>query len=122
MNILVVDDNPSVREYLASVFEERGHRVAKAADGKEALDAIGASQFDAILMDLSMPNMTGVEATLELRKNPKYAELPIFAFTGMSDLEGFDAQLFTRTFLKPYPPATLAEAIEADLAARNAQR
>jgi CheY-like chemotaxis protein len=122
MFILVVDDNPNVREYIAAVFQERGHSVAKAADGQEALDAIVGSQFDAVLMDLSMPSMTGVEATRELRKDPRHAELPIFAFTGMSDLEGFDAQLFTRTFLKPYPPMALIEAIEAEIAKRIALR
>src|SRR3954451_463028 len=107
MKILIADDYAQVRGYMASVFREKGHEVSEASNGREALHAIAADKFDAVLMDLSMPDMGGIEATRTLRRDPLYSALPIFAFTGMSDLEGFDPALFTRTFLKPYPPMTL---------------
>jgi two-component system sensor histidine kinase/response regulator len=115
MKILIADDNAHVRRYMASVFEDKGHTVSEAANGQEALQAVGIQQFDAVLMDLAMPNMSGVEATRILRADPRHAALAIFAFTGMSDIEGFDRTLFTRTFLKPYPPLNLVEAIEKDI-------
>jgi len=115
MKILIADDNAQVRGYMASVFEEKGHSVAEAANGQEAIQAVKTEHVDAVLMDLAMPNMGGVEATRILRADPAHAALPIFAFTGMSDIEGFDRTLFTRTFLKPYPPVTLVEAIEKEL-------
>ena len=116
MKILIADDNALVRSCMSSTFEDRGHTVSEARDGAEALDAIRGQQFDAVLMDLMMPRMGGLEATRTLRQEPAFASLPVFAFSGMLDLEGFDPALFTRVFPKPIAPAEVVIAIEKSLA------
>jgi CheY-like chemotaxis protein len=119
MKILIADDNALVRSAMGSTFEERGHTVSEARDGAEALEAIRAHSFDAVLMDLMMPRMGGLEATRALRQEPVYAALPVFAFSGMLDMEGFDPALFTRVFPKPIAPAEVVIAIEKSLARNN---
>lgn len=63
MNILVVDDNESIRDMIKFILEGRGYKVTLASDGFEALSIIqnSTSLYDALLTDYNMPNMTGKE-------------------------------------------------------------
>ena len=70
--ILVVDDEPTLRETLAEVLEAEGFRVVVAADGREALTRFRADQPDLVLLDLMLPELSGVEVCRILR-----AELPV---------------------------------------------
>lgn len=65
--ILIVDDEPSIREFLAFVLEDEGFSVSTAADGIEALDAIERRHTDIVLTDLMMPRMDGFELIRQLR-------------------------------------------------------
>lgn len=67
MDILIVEDNAINRFVLRRQLEAEGHRVQEAKDGRAGIDAAMASRFDAILMDLSMPGMNGLQATREIR-------------------------------------------------------
>ncbi len=81
-NILVVEDDVRNVFALTSVLEPKGARVTIARNGKEALAALEKEpHIDLILMDLMMPEMDGLEAIREIRKNPKWAKLPIIALT-----------------------------------------
>jgi PAS domain S-box-containing protein len=66
--VLVVDDEPTVREYLSQVLTEWGHQVDVAEDGHEALDMIRGSNYDAVLVDIKMPSMSGIELYRRLKK------------------------------------------------------
>ncbi|MFY7994064.1 MAG: response regulator [Bacteriovoracaceae bacterium] len=77
MNILVVDDNESIRDMIKFILESRAHKVSLAVDGFEALAMIQKSDhpYDALLTDYNMPNMTGkeliekiIEQNLEIKK------------------------------------------------------
>lgn len=70
IRILIVDDHTVVRDGLnALISAEPGMQVVgSAADGKEAIELVEALQPDVILLDLVMPNMDGVQATLEIKK------------------------------------------------------
>jgi CheY-like chemotaxis protein len=59
MNILVVDDNATNRMLASMMLEGRGWHIAEAHDGTEALEAVRREKFDVILMDISMPGMSG---------------------------------------------------------------
>ena len=65
--VLVVDDEPDVREAIEAALELEGHRVATAVDGLDALTALSRSPVDAIVLDVLMPNLDGFEVCRRLR-------------------------------------------------------
>ncbi len=79
--ILLVEDNELNQEVAKALLREEGLIVDVAVDGRQALENIARNHYDLVLMDMHMPVMDGVTATRELRKNPKYAALPIVAMT-----------------------------------------
>lgn len=66
-NILVVDDDGTMRAFLATVLRDEGYRVEEAVDGADALGRVGTSGFDLVLTDLRMPGLTGVDLLKEGR-------------------------------------------------------
>jgi signal transduction histidine kinase/CheY-like chemotaxis protein len=80
--ILVAEDHPDSRKTLSKVLRRMGYRVVEASNGRDALDLIRSERPLAVLMDVNMPIMNGVEATLALRADPQFHDLPIFALTG----------------------------------------
>jgi len=81
MQLLVVDDNDTNQLIARELLEAVGARVRCVGNGREALAAIEGSHFDAVLMDVHMPEMDGYEATRILRRDPRHAALPIIAMT-----------------------------------------
>lgn len=83
LSVLVVDDNPVNRRLATIMLERAGHKVTAAEDGLEAVEAVSASRFDAVLMDVQMPGMDGMEATRRIRATPDPAvsDVPIVALT-----------------------------------------
>lgn len=67
-NILVVDDDPTVRMIASEILIGAGHQVSEAADGEEALDQAAATSFDLVVLDMLMPNKDGLETIAELRR------------------------------------------------------
>ena len=68
LQILVVDDDPEIRRTLRGVLEDEGHRVAEAGDGVRALEAMEHRRFDAVLLDVNMPEMGGLQALTMIRE------------------------------------------------------
>ncbi|MFM8358697.1 MAG: response regulator, partial [Verrucomicrobiota bacterium] len=80
--ILVAEDNPVNRQFLQAVLDQQGHEVTFAFHGKEALEACRQQTFDAVLMDLHMPEMDGLDACRAIRALPGPAGgVPIVALT-----------------------------------------
>jgi two-component system response regulator MprA len=67
MRILVVDDDAAVRDSLARTLRFEGHEVVTADDGQQALDAVAAREPDAMILDVSMPRLDGLETCRQLR-------------------------------------------------------
>jgi two-component system, OmpR family, response regulator MprA len=65
--VLVVDDDPEVREAVETALELEGHRVTTASDGLAALKRLGLAEFDAVVLDVLMPNLDGFEVCRRLR-------------------------------------------------------
>ena len=80
--ILVVEDNPIVRDLLGEVLVDEGYRVLRAADGAHGLDLAAADRPDVILLDLGFPTTTGADVLLRLRDDPATAHIPVVALTG----------------------------------------
>jgi two-component system, OmpR family, response regulator MprA len=75
----VVDDDAAVRDSLARTLRFEGHQVDTACDGREALDAVRADEPDAMILDVSMPNLDGLQACRQLRADG--ALLPVLMLT-----------------------------------------
>ena len=73
MSFLVVDDNEDVRDVFTRLIERSGHIASVAADGVEALEALQAQTFDMMLLDLTMPRMSGIQVVRWLREHPDVA-------------------------------------------------
>jgi CheY-like chemotaxis protein len=79
--ILVVDDEPDVREYLKTVLEDAEFKVVTAADGIEALEMIHREKPDFISLDLIMPRKSGHKLLYELKKDKELARIPVLIVT-----------------------------------------
>ncbi len=83
LQVLVVEDNDVNRELLGIMLEQLGHRVSAVADGEAAIDACMAQAFDAVLMDLNLPRIGGIEATRRILSDAsiEYKRPAIIALT-----------------------------------------
>ena len=82
LRILVVDDNPANQIFAVYVLEDQGYAVEIAESGPEALKMVLKNHYDAILMDVQMPDMNGIETTMAIRAEQAEARrVPIIALT-----------------------------------------
>jgi two-component system chemotaxis response regulator CheY len=79
--VLVVDDSAASREVLCATLRQAGFHPTEATEGSEALWRARSSMFDAVLTDIHMPTMDGLELIRELRRLPGYAKTPVFVLT-----------------------------------------
>ncbi len=79
--LLLVEDNDLNRDMLSRRLQRRGFEIVLAADGREALAVAARESPAAILMDMSLPEMDGWEATRRLKQNPATSAIPVIALT-----------------------------------------
>ena len=79
--ILLVEDNEMNRDMLSRRLERKGYEVEMAVDGRQGVDKAKTLAYDLVLMDTSLPEIDGWEATRELRADPATKKLPIIALT-----------------------------------------
>jgi CheY-like chemotaxis protein len=81
MKVLVVEDSPDIRVLVRMLLEAGGHEVLTAPDGRAGVEAARAERPDLVLMDLSLPILSGWEATRELKSDPATSSIPVVAVT-----------------------------------------
>ena len=79
--ILIVDDDPLITTVYAKHFRTAGFEVRVANTGKDGLDAVRIFLPDAVLLDLNMPDVNGVQWLEAIRKDDRFAHLPVTVFT-----------------------------------------
>jgi two-component system, OmpR family, response regulator len=84
MKILLVDDNDSITNMLSKYLRVKGHECTVSNDGRNGLTLIEQEKFDAVLLDLAMPDFTGVEVIEHLQKSGKMNNNKIILFTASS--------------------------------------
>jgi len=114
LRVLAADDSVSNRLIITQMLELQEHDVVTVGDGREALDTYEAGLFDAILLDMEMPNMNGIEAARALREAG--VEVPIIALTGHSSPEQIQKCLdagMTSHLGKPFDFNELIDTVES---------
>jgi CheY-like chemotaxis protein len=112
--ILLVDDDPAVREVTAAMLEDLGYEVIEADDGAAALDLLARiGRIDLMLVDFSMPGMTGMELIKEVTEGRP--ELPVLLVTGYADDRALAAMGEDRLVLKPFRTEDLARKVRVAL-------
>jgi DNA-binding response OmpR family regulator len=86
-SVLVVDDDPTVRELVGDILDLEGYDVHVAADGHQALAAVAAQRPDCLILDLMMPGMSGFEVLTHLRSADGGARLPVVMLTAAGEGE-----------------------------------
>lgn len=85
--VLVVDDEPNVRQYLKAILEDAEFNVLTAADGEEALAIIRERRPDFISLDLIMPRKSGHKVLFELKRDPELRKIPVLLVTAHAQTE-----------------------------------
>jgi two-component system, OmpR family, KDP operon response regulator KdpE len=112
--VLIVDDEPSIRRALRTTFGALGFDIAEAVTGEQALPLLRSSNFDAVLLDINMPGMGGVEACREIRRQfPRVAVLMLTVRDDEDDkVEALEAGADDYV-MKPFPVRELVARVRA---------
>jgi response regulator RpfG family c-di-GMP phosphodiesterase len=93
IRVLIVDDDPQVRVLCRRILEREGHVISEASDGLEALRVVPGLSPDAIVMDMGMPNLDGVECTRRLKADVATRDIPVIMLSGVTEAESIEACL-----------------------------
>lgn len=122
MKIMVVDDDPGIRDSLQTILESRQYTVITAADRTEGMDKIKAERPDLLILDIMMSSwLDGLDMSKKLKKDPRFSGMPIVMLTAVRAKTGFDLRPRTGgpdwcsvdAYLdKPVEPAALLVEVE----------
>jgi two-component system, chemotaxis family, sensor kinase CheA len=85
--ILLIEDSLPIRTQMRRILETAGYEVTVAVDGQDGLDKLSENQFDAVVSDIQMPNLDGLEFTARIRQVPEYQQLPVILVTTLASEE-----------------------------------
>ena len=114
--VMVIEDEKEIRDLVRYNLEKAGYRVAAAADGEEGLRQLFAARPDALVLDLMLPGMNGLEILREVRQEPVTHDLPVLVLTArsaeMDKLLGFEHGA-DDYLTKPFSPRELVARVKA---------
>ena len=117
--ILIVEDEAKLREILCDYFSSKGELPVEASNGIQALELIDENEFDAVLLDIMMPELDGFSACREIKK---FKDIPIIMLTAMDEEEAqvkaFELQA-DDYITKPFSVAEVLARIKANIRRRN---
>ncbi|MFM1847279.1 MAG: phosphate regulon response regulator PhoB [Pseudomonadota bacterium] len=115
--ILVVDDDPVVRLLMSECLAVHGFEVEALPSGQECLEHLATHATDLVVLDMLMPDMSGVEVLRELKRSPTLAHLPVIMLSALNDTEkviGDNAGVRPDGILqKPFNLQAILEAVRA---------
>ena len=122
--ILLVDDEPSIRSYCRFVLQADGMQCDEVDCGLAALNAVRAKNYDLLVLDINMPDMEGPEVCRHLRDNPPYPNLKIIMASGNSNIDVMTQMLLSGAddfVTKPFSVMQLQARVKAALKLKDAQ-
>lgn len=120
IRVLIVEDEPEIAANVAALLSAKGHRTTTAPDGPAALARARKESFDLILLDVMLPNMSGMDVCKLLRAEPRTATIKIIMVTGldrMADVEEAFRAGANDYLIKPFDSQRLFRKIEKVLSA-----
>ena len=117
--IVIADDDADIRELVVFKLRHAGHQVVPVGDGFAAVDACHADRPDAVILDVMMPQLGGLEAASMLRADPATADLPIIMLTARAQASDIEQGMEVGAddyIVKPFSPRELATRVEDVLA------
>jgi two-component system chemotaxis response regulator CheY len=105
--ILIADDSPTIRKFVAFSLTLQGFDVIATCDGMEAVEKLPSNKIDLVITDLNMPNMDGFELIKSIRGNSEYSDVPIIILSSLSGSEEIEKgmSLGANSYLvKPFDP------------------
>ncbi len=110
--VLVVDDEPDARDYLAAVLGDNGYGAVTAKDGTQAIALLEESLPDLVSLDITMPEKSGVAVYRKLKEDERFKSVPVIIVTGVSD--EFERFISTRRQVPP-PDGYISKPVDADV-------
>lgn len=127
--VLVVDDDPDIRDLITWKLAQAGYSIVSASDGEGALAAVSGQNEgrvpDLVLLDWMMPSMTGIEVCRAIREDPERARVPIILLTAKAqeaEVERGFAAGADDYIVKPFSPREMLSRVEAVMARCEASR
>lgn len=121
--ILVADDNEVNRNVLARRLQQEEYDLAMACDGREALELLNTQEFDAVLLDIMMPEIDGMEVLRRMKEDVALRHLPVIVISALDDMESVIRciELGAEDYLpKPFSPTLLKARVRACLEKKRA--
>jgi len=119
-SVLVVEDDPWIRSLMADLLAGEGYAVAQASDGKAGLEMAEESDPDVILLDLAMPEKSGLDVLHELKTSKPTRDIPVIVVSAYAMLMmGSDARRADGVIQKPFDLADLLLQVEQAAAKRR---
>jgi two-component system, OmpR family, response regulator len=118
--ILIVDDNAQIADVAKIMLESYGYTCVIAKNGYECLDNIDKNKFDLVLLDLAMPEFTGIDVLHQLRDKGLLSQMKIVFFTssiGTAEITDYRKVGAIGCIRKPFRKAELLEAVKSFIAA-----
>ena len=123
--VLIVDDDPDVRLFNATVVEENGYTPIEAANGEEGLALIKQDAPDLVLLDVLMPKQSGIRLYRELKTNKSWTAIPVIMLSGVAKRTFLRSQKALTEFGDkpvPEPESYLEKPVEPDELAQEIKK
>ena len=115
--VLVVDDDPDVRLFSVTVFEEHGYTPLEATNGEEGMNMVKQESPDLVVLDVLMPRESGIRLYRRLKTNKKFKDIPVIIQSGIAKRSFLRSQKALTEFggaAVPEPDAYLEKPVEAE--------
>lgn len=119
-SVLVIDDDPMIRQFVEPVLHQAGYRVSSAATGAMGVEALQASRWDLILLDIELPDMTGLNVLGVMRR--QRVRPPVMMMTAKGDVMTVRVALEAGAagyLVKPFTAQNILRRVEAMLRAQG---
>jgi len=123
--VLVVDDDPDVRLFSATVLEENGYTPFEAANGEEALQMMRAEKPDLVILDVLMPRQSGVRLYRQLKTDAELKNVRVIVLSGIAKISFLKSQQALAEFGQgavPEPEFYLEKPVEAETLAETIKK